>query len=146
MKSGRRAPEEDELEQEDIVEAEQIPNELMKEVYEKFANENPDMNETPEEFYKRVSALERPVRSKINFLKLIFLLLLLLLLLLQAAARIRALKNKPDYQKIQDKINEIVQKHKNAAEIDKELHSSEILSSLTITEVLVENQKKNTIF
>ncbi|CAB04248.1 snRNA-activating protein complex subunit 4 homolog [Caenorhabditis elegans] len=112
MKSGRRAPEEDELEQEDIVEAEQIPNELMKEVYEKFANENPDMNETPEEFYKRVSALERP-----------------------AAARIRALKNKPDYQKIQDKINEIVQKHKNAAEIDKELHSSEILSSLTITEV-----------
>ena len=32
MKSGRRGPEEDELDEEDIAEAEKIPNELMKEV------------------------------------------------------------------------------------------------------------------
>ncbi|ULU12304.1 hypothetical protein L3Y34_015551 [Caenorhabditis briggsae] len=112
MKSGRRAPGEDELDQEDKEEAEKIPNAIMKEIYEKLAKDNPDVGETPEEFFKRINELEAP-----------------------AAARIRVLKSTPGYKAVENHINEIVKKHQNVDEIDKELKSSEILSSLRLSEV-----------
>ncbi|EFP12318.1 hypothetical protein GCK72_002490 [Caenorhabditis remanei] len=111
MKSGRRAPEEDELDEEDRQEAEKIPNELMKEIYEKLAKDNPDVEESPEEFYKRINEMEIP-----------------------AAARIRVLKNNPCYKTVENHINSIVKKHKDMEEVDKELKSSQILQSLKLCE------------
>lgn len=112
MKSGRRHPEEDDLEEEDKIEAEQIPNELMKDIYEKLAKDNPDVEESPEDFYKRINDIEQPV-----------------------AARIRVLKNSPGYQQIMNHIDVIVKKHKDSDEADKELKSSQVLASLKLSEV-----------
>lgn len=112
MKSGRRAPEEDELCEEDKREAAKIPNELMKEIYEKLSKDTPGVDESLEEFYRRINELEIP-----------------------AAARIRVLKTKPGYKLIENHINSIVKKHKNMEDIDRELKSSEVLSTLRLNEV-----------
>ncbi|CAI2321876.1 unnamed protein product [Caenorhabditis sp. 36 PRJEB53466] len=113
MKSGRRDPAEDELDEEDELESAKIPNELMIEIYEKLSKERPDVNETPEEFFRRVNEIEEPV-----------------------AARVRTLKNRPDYELIRTTIKKIVSKNQaNGSDIDLEVRASKVLSSLRITEV-----------
>ncbi|PIC51795.1 hypothetical protein B9Z55_002164 [Caenorhabditis nigoni] len=112
MKSGRRAPGEDELDQEDKEEAEKIPNAIMREIYEKLAKDNPDVTETPEEFFKRINEIEA-----------------------LGAPRIRALRSKPGYEAVEKHMNETVKKHQNVDEIDIESMSSEILASLRVSEV-----------
>uniref|UniRef100_A0A1I7T181 snRNA-activating protein complex subunit 4 n=1 Tax=Caenorhabditis tropicalis TaxID=1561998 RepID=A0A1I7T181_9PELO len=112
MRLGRRAPEEDELDKEDAEAADDVPNGLMKEIYTKLANENPNVNESPEEFYKRINNMEKP-----------------------AAARIRALRSKPEYKEAEKHITEIIKKHKNTGDVDKALKFSQVLKSLRLTDV-----------
>uniref|UniRef100_A0A8R1HYX3 snRNA-activating protein complex subunit 4 n=1 Tax=Caenorhabditis japonica TaxID=281687 RepID=A0A8R1HYX3_CAEJA len=115
MKAGRRAPQEDELKEEDERDSAMIPNELMIETYQKLAREKPDINETPEEFYKRINELEKPV-----------------------ASRLRVLKARDDYDEIMEHINAIVEKHQrgdDGHEINEELAASSVLASVNITEV-----------
>lgn len=72
----------------------------------------PELDETPDEFVKRVNDVERPV-----------------------SAKVRVIKNRPDWPIITAEIDKITRKHKQQADIDEEVKANKVLQNLKITEV-----------